>query len=140
MAGIPAKILGVQSRGCLISVPDMLTHLASLAGASKRTLRQICRESGPAFPSSPGRGRAVVKYVARSLKVQVHRLTLSKCLLRSDLAPAEMLAFFQSLCRHLSMLSQVPLCVAVLVYALVYVFCLARGGERSWRTECCGAH
>ena len=82
----------------------------------------------------------MVKYVARSLKVQVHRLTLSKCLLRSDLAPAEMLAFFQSLCRHLSMLSQVPLCVAVLVYALAYVLCLARGAERSWRTECCGAH
>ena len=105
MAGIPMQVLGVQGRGSLINVLDMISHLARLTGASKRSISSICQLSSSDFVGQDG--RVAVKCAVRSKTIHVRRLTLSSCLLRSDIPAPELLSFFHSICKHLSLLSQV---------------------------------
>jgi hypothetical protein len=100
------QVLGVQGRGSLINVLDMISHLARLNGASKRSISSICQLSSSDIV---GQDRRVsVKCAVRSKTIHVRRLTLSSCLLRSDIPASDLLSFFHSICKHLSLLSQVP--------------------------------
>jgi len=166
MAGVPMHVLGVQGRGCLVNVMDVVTHLASLCGAITRKCEEVSdRVSSPsnlrqgrghackrpsmkksaltraearlqsAAPketlgeipiglgtpigthvATPGGGQAARSHTgedrcvslrarARSEKVWVRRISLSESLLHEDIPAADLLSLFQSLCLHLSLLS-----------------------------------
>jgi hypothetical protein len=58
MAGVPMHVLGVQGRGCLVNVLDVVTHLASLCGAITRKCEEVSgRVSSPSNVSQGARTR-----------------------------------------------------------------------------------
>jgi hypothetical protein len=61
MAGVPMHVLGVQGRGCLVNVMDVVTHLASLCGAITRKCGEVSGHVSPQSNVSPGCKRPAMK-------------------------------------------------------------------------------